>query len=83
MSNCLFVLILLWWRGRKRRARRRKKGFRERAYGTWRLSDAGPFPHFLWHEKKHYISYKPLHPTKRLIPPPLFKGRIVWGDAPH
>lgn len=81
MSNCLFVLILLWWRGRKRRARRRQQGIFERAYATCRRSDAGPFPHFLWREHGHFISYKPLRPSKCLVPPPLFRGRIHWGDA--
>ena len=26
------------------------------------------------------VSYKPLAPKKRKFPPPLFEGRVKWGD---
>jgi hypothetical protein len=26
------------------------------------------------------VSYKPITPRKRRIPPPLFAGKVKWGD---
>lgn len=75
-SNCIIWAHLLWLR----RYRKRK-----RVYITWRVSDSGPFPHALVLYQKPLgglglVSYKPKHPRKRLVPPPLFKGKVVWGD---
>lgn len=38
------------------------------------------FPHFLWLERHHIISYKPFYPVDRKCPPALFEGRVAWGD---
>lgn len=77
MSNCFFFALRLYWR-------RKLKG--KRCYISMRASDMGRFPHFLfgeWRgEKARVISYKPLHPRPRVMPPLLFKGRVAWGDAP-
>ena len=77
MTNCLFFAIALWWR---RFAKGRRCGI------TWRWSHFGPFPHFLFVEirrgKLRLISYKPEHPKLKTCPPPLFAGRVAWGDAP-
>lgn len=68
-SNCLIFALLLAWRRRGRRG-----------YLAMRRSDHGRFPHFLWFERHHIISYKPHHPIDRKCPPALFKGRVCWGD---
>ena len=68
-SNCLVFALLLAWR------RRGKRG-----YFAIRKSDSGRFPHFLWVERHHIISYKPSHPVDRKCPPALFAGRVAWGD---
>lgn len=53
-----------------------------RGYLALRKSDWGRFPHVLWIERNHIVSYKPVDPTKRRCPPLLFKGHVVWGDKP-
>lgn len=70
-SNCLVFAILL--------AARR---WRTRGALAFRKSDWGMFPHALWIERHHVVSYKPIDPTRRRIPPVLFAGRVVWGDKP-
>ena len=80
MSNCLLFVLALWWRGRKRRLRRKQKGKKDRYYFAMRRSDSGFFPHFLWIERHHIVSYKPHHPIDRKCPPALFEGGVCWGD---
>lgn len=41
----------------------------------------GKFPHFLYEERHHTVSYVPCNPRHKECPPPLFKGRVRWGDA--
>lgn len=59
-----------------------------RIYYEKRPSDWGPFNHrlvgFENHRtgSKHKLSLKPVDPRKRLLPPPLFVGRVTWGDTP-
>lgn len=80
-TNCLFFAVLLYLR-RWRRANRP---------GIFaRKSDSGWFPHFVYQETRagriRQISYKPLHPTARTCPPPIFLGSARWGDkikGPH
>lgn len=87
-SNCiLFTCALSWRRSRKlRRDRRRNPALkRPRAYFIVRWSDFGLFPHVLYgRESKcgrvRVVSYKPTNPRKRLVRPPLFEGRVKWGD---
>jgi hypothetical protein len=69
MSNCLIFALMLAWRRRGRRG-----------YFAIRRSDHSWFPHFLWIERHHIISYKPLEPEDRKVPPALFEGRVRWGD---
>jgi hypothetical protein len=69
MSNCLIFALLLAWRRRGRRG-----------YFAIRASDSGAFPHFLWFERHHVVSYKPNSPIARKCPPALFEGRVRWGD---
>lgn len=68
-SNCLFYAIALYWRRRG-----------HRGYFTFRKSDHGWFPHFLYFEKHHIVSYKPHNPTKQKCPPAFFEGGVCWGD---
>jgi hypothetical protein len=80
-SNCIIWAFLL----RRRLAR---KG--HRIYKMKRKSDWGNFSHHLvgilrpgrngepdW---VRVVSYKPIAPRKRWLPPPLFVGRVKWGD---
>lgn len=75
-SNCVIFAALLWLR-RWRLA--------ERPSISFRLSDSGPFLHFLYQETRRgrvrQISYKPVAPVRRLLPPPLFRGMVRWGDG--
>ena len=75
MTNCLLYAMSLWWR-------RMRKG--QRVYFTVRKSDMGNFPHFLFGEERRgrlrIISYKPIAPRRRRLPPLFFKGRVAWGD---
>ena len=74
-SNCILAGLLLYWR-------LKRKG--HRVYLSWRWSDHGPFPHCLVSIKRpsgfRMVSYKPIAPVKRRLPPPLFFGRYCWGD---
>lgn len=75
-TNCLLFALRVWrWRMR----------------GAWiamRRSLWGPFPHFcVLHETDDWmlqIEYVPQSPSRRILPPPLFRGRIkrtVWVRA--
>lgn len=91
-SNCiLFACALSWRRWKKlRRDRKRNPGLkRPRAYFIVRWSDWGWFPHVLYGRegrcqcgcrRVRVVSYKPVAPKKRKFPPPLFQGRVKWGD---
>lgn len=76
-TNCLFFAIALYFR-------RYAKGRRQ--YIQWRMSDSGPFPHFLYVElrygRQRVVSYKPIAPTARSCPPMVFLGAVRWGDSP-
>lgn len=77
-SNCLFFALRLYWR----RRRKGKKGF-----VSSRISKYYPGPHFMYihprpNGKYRIVGYVPKYPKKRLIPPPIFDGRVVWGDDP-
>lgn len=66
--NCLIWAIAAW---------RRFGG-----YILVRRSHWGPFPHFLWVDKRrrHVISYKPLNPELSRWRPIWFYGAVRWGD---
>jgi hypothetical protein len=71
-SNCFIWAVCLW-------IRRLRKG--DDGYVAFRKSKYGPFFHALYvHRKRRWISYVPVNPRKRLLPPPLFEGRVKWGD---
>ncbi|MCZ8074033.1 MAG: hypothetical protein O9341_07850 [Paucibacter sp.] len=75
-SNCCIWALCLYWRRRRRR---------DEVYLAVRKSRWGWFPHVLLLRKRRdglfrAVSYKPLDPTPRKIPPPLFKGTSRWGD---
>ena len=74
-SNCILWAYAL-------RRRRRTKGKRGRIY--WRMSMWGPFPHALYGEtingKLRVVSYKPINPRHKALPPPVFAGKVEWGD---
>lgn len=85
-SNCLLFACAVYL------ARRRawKRRFADRAqwphrYLVPRRSDWGLFPHVAYGEERasglvRTVGYKPVAPKKRLIPPPLFRGYVAWGD---
>ena len=91
-SNCLWFIVLLWWRrrggwpGTQKRKEALKRLRARREYLDIRISDWGPFPHFLYvglsgrPAKWRCISYVPLDPKHKTCPPPLFSGRVRWGD---
>lgn len=72
MSNCLFFAVALWWR---------RGGI---GYLVMRRSRWGRFPHVLYAELRgdrlRIVSYVPLDPKHKTCPPPLFIGRVKWGD---
>ena len=71
-SNCIIFACLLW-------LRRRRKG--DAGHVAFRESHFGPFPHAVYiHRKRRWIAYVPTAPRKRLIPPPIFRGSVRWGD---
>lgn len=50
-----------------------------------RRSRFGPFPHLLYAERRQdgrlrVVSYIPLHPKHKPIPPAVFWGQSKWGD---
>lgn len=71
-SNCLIFAIWMFIRHRD-------------SYFIWRRSDYYPGPHFLWGRRAndgrirvvHLVPHSPRH---RLLPPPLFLGRLKRGD---
>jgi hypothetical protein len=87
-SNCiLFACALSWhrWLKLRRDRKRNPKLKRPRAYFIFRWSDFGPFPHVLYGRegecgRVRVVSYKPRTPRRRWLPPPLFEGRVKWGD---
>lgn len=77
-SNCLIFAVLLTLR------RWRKKHW---VHISLRPSYWGCFPHFLVMRQGldgrfRAVSYKPIDPRHKVLPPPLFRGRVAWGDAP-
>ena len=75
-SNCLSFACCLY-------ARRKRSG--HRGYVVARRSKWGPFPHFMYAELRRsgalrIVSYIPIHPKRKPIPPALFDGRSKWGD---
>jgi hypothetical protein len=73
-SNCLLFACALW-------LRRALKGDVGRI--TWRKSRYTLIPHFLYQSRKRrLIHFCPLDPRTKILPPPLFVGRVHWGDRP-
>ncbi len=77
-SNCLLFAFRLYFRQR----RKGRKGFL-----ASRQSKYYPGPHFVYIRlrstgKYQIVGYVPKYPKKRLLPPPLFEGKVVWGDDP-
>lgn len=77
-TNCLFWAVRMWWR---------RGGV---GYIAFRRSRWGRFPHFLYVEMRRpgglpvrarMVSYVPVQPRHKDCPPPLFAGRVKWGDA--
>lgn len=59
--------------------RRFEKG--DEGYVAFRKSRHGPFFHALYvHRECRFVSYVPVNPSKRKLPPPLFIGKVKWGD---
>lgn len=83
-SNCI-----VWARGAERRlllwaAMPGREHWRVLHSRRW--SDWGRFRHHLVVMVNtrtgghHVVSYKPISPKRRAVPPPWFKGAVVWGD---
>lgn len=72
LSNCLFWAVGTYI-GRRRQGKH--------GYVAMRKSYWGMFPHFLYIEDGRIFSYVPRSPKHRVLPPPLFRGRIRCGDA--
>jgi hypothetical protein len=78
--NCVIWAYALWWR-------RFRKGIE--GHVTTRKSRWGFFPHFCYAEYRprtgtlRMVSYKPVAPTPRRIPPLFFEGYVAWGDNPY
>lgn len=74
-TNCFIFAVKLF-------LRRLRKG--EQGYLVMRKSQWGRFPHFLYlrvrNGRARFISYVPLNPKLKALPPPLFTGRVRWGD---
>lgn len=68
-SNCLLFAVRLFLR----------RGCR--GYLLMRKSKFGNFPHFLYAERGHIVSFVPLNPEHKTLPPPLFRGQVRWGDG--
>jgi hypothetical protein len=90
LSNCILFTFILLFHRRAADDRRRKTGLpsmrKHSDYWVIRRSDYGPFPHVLHGRmgndgKIRVVSYKPVSPRKRALPPPLFAGKVVWGDV--
>lgn len=71
-ANCVIWAFKLW-------ARRLRKGD-YRGYVSIRKSRHGPFIHALYQYGNHFVSYVPIEPEERKVPPALFPGRVKWGD---
>lgn len=85
-SNCIiFALLLL--RRRLWNCNPKRSQWRRADHGGifTRPSDSGPFPHLIYQETRRgrvrQISYKPVAPVRRWVPPPLFRGSVRWGDG--
>lgn len=76
-SNCLIWALLLYLR---------RRGGGRSCYVSIRGSWYGRFPHFIYTERRSYglrmVGYVPLDPKIKTCPPPLFHGRVKWGDKP-
>lgn len=75
-SNCCLFAFALYCR----RKRAGKEG-----YLVMRRSRFGPFPHMLYAERRksgalRIVSYIPIHPKHKPIPPAVFRGQSKWGD---
>ena len=70
-SNCLFFALALMWR---------RRHSANRCYIILRKSDWGYFPHAAFAERGHVVAFVPVQGSRRWLPPPLFKGRVRWGD---
>jgi hypothetical protein len=72
-SNCLIWAVAMWLR---------RGGL---GYVSIRRSRWGRFPHFLYTERRRgvlrMVSYVPVQPRHKECPPPVFQGRVRWGDA--
>lgn len=75
-SNCIVFAVRLY-------VRRRRKG--KPGYLLVRRSHWGRFPHMLYAEMRRgrlrVVSFVPLEPRHKALPPPCFGGRVRWGDA--
>lgn len=77
-SNCLFFALRLYYR-------RRSKG--RKGFVISRHSKYYPGPHFMYvriRQTGEYqiVGYVPKYPVHRLFPPPMFDGKVQWGDDP-
>jgi len=77
-SNCIIFALILY---------RRRKLKNRRGFLVIRRSHWGPFPHVMFGRLRKngeiaVVGFGPISPKPRWIPPPLFKGKVHWGDHP-
>mgnify|MGYP007122342835 CR=1 FL=1 len=75
-SNCFFFALALYYR--------RKLSGRH-GYIISRRSHWGWFPHFMYARYRldktiQMVGYIPKNPRHKRLPPPIFHGKIKWGD---
>lgn len=78
-SNCLIFALKLYYR-------RRRKGYK--GFVSSRQSKYYKGPHFMYSRVRanktiQLVGFVPKYPKKRVLPPPFFEGKIVWGDDPN
>ena len=78
LSNCVVFATRMYWR----RARRGREGYIWMRHS--RMTVVGP--HWLYAEMRpsgswRVVSWVPVAPEQHKVAPPLFVGRVKWGDG--
>lgn len=81
-TNCLLWGVRLYLRLHAHRVRTGARG-----YLSFRRSDLAKMsPHIVYTEltrsgRVRMVSYVPVEPVRRILPPAIFRGRVRWGDG--
>lgn len=79
-SNCFVFAFLLWRRRKKYWSDPIRRDRAPRYYINIRKADDCNYPHFLYEERSHKVSFKPFDVATGPLPSIWFKGRVCWGD---